>query len=152
MKPGTLDEAALRAAVAYKERGLPAVDSWATRVHDIDPSSAMAYRAASEEATHSYRFDDAVALAEKATSIDADDADAHFDIGLARLRTGDEAGARTELERAWALDNSSGLTKNLLDLLDHLDTFEVIPHNNFIFKFAKDEAPVLRALRHSTRG
>jgi tetratricopeptide (TPR) repeat protein len=33
---------------------------------------------------------------------------------------------------------------NLLDVLDRIDTFEVVAHDNFIFKFEKDEAAVMK--------
>ncbi|HVT48265.1 MAG TPA: hypothetical protein VHD57_10795 [Vicinamibacterales bacterium] len=145
VKPGSLQEAALRAAVAYKREGLAGADTAAARVHDLNPESALGYRAAAEQAARDYRFDDAAALARKATAIDAEDPLAFFDLGLDLLRAGEEADARTALETSWNLDKSSPLTKNLLQLLDDLDTFTVVPHGPFIFKFAPDEAAVLEA-------
>ena len=41
------------------------------------------------------------------------------------MRTGDEKSARTALERSWDLDKSAVVTKNLLDVLDKIDKFEV---------------------------
>jgi Flp pilus assembly protein TadD len=145
VKPGSIEEAALRAAVAYKREGMAGADAAAARVGDLNPESALGYRAAAEQAARDYRFDDAAALARKATAIDAQDPIAFFDLGLDLLRTGDEAEARTALETSWNLDNSAPLTKNLLQLLDDLDTFTVVPHGPFIFKFAPDEAKVLEA-------
>ncbi|MEO8070206.1 MAG: tetratricopeptide repeat protein [Acidobacteriota bacterium] len=145
VKPGSLEEAGLRARLAYKNGGMAAVEAAAVRGREIDPTSAQAYRLASEQAGHQYRFDDAAALARKATALDPNDALAQFDLGLHLLRTGDEAAARTALEASWELDKSAPVTKNLLELLDHLEAFEVVPHNDFIFKFSKEEAPVLRA-------
>jgi tetratricopeptide (TPR) repeat protein len=144
VKPNSIDEAALRAAVAYKESGLDAAEAAATRVNAIVPSSSLGYRIAGEQAARQYRFDDAAALAKKAVGIDASDPIAQFDLGLYLMRTGDEASARAALETSWDLDKSAPMTKNLLDLLDHLDTFVVVPHNDFIFKFAKEEAAVLQ--------
>src|SRR5690606_41514237 len=51
----------------------------------------------------------------------------------------DEAAARTALDISWELDSSSPFTKNLLDVLDVLDTFRVVPHGPFIFKFAAQD-------------
>src|SRR6185503_14452685 len=48
------------------------------------------------------------------------------------------------LERSWNLDTSSRVAKNLLDVLDRIDTFEVVTSGDFVFKFPKDEAAVLR--------
>ena len=106
---------------------------------------ALAYRAAGDQAARRYRFDEAAAFARKATAIDADDPQAHFDLGLYLMRTGDEKSARTALERSWDLDKSAGVTKNLLDVLDKIDKFEVVTSGDFVFKFATEEAAVLRA-------
>jgi tetratricopeptide (TPR) repeat protein len=144
LRPGSLDEAAERAAVAYAQHHPAEVDAAIARAHDIDPTSAKGYRLAGWQASQDYRFDDAVAFAQKAIATDGDDPDAHFDLGLYSLRTGEEKTARTELERAWALDKSNRVTLNLLTMLDKLDAFEVVPDGDLIFKFAKDEAAVLK--------
>jgi tetratricopeptide (TPR) repeat protein len=143
-RPGTVEEAALRTAIAYKETGIASVDAAVARVREIDPSSALGYRAAGEQAARDYRFDDSAALARKATEIDPEDALSHVALGLALMRAGDEPAARTALERAWDLDKSSAVTKNLLDLLDSIDTFQIVSHKDFIFKFAPEESAVLR--------
>jgi tetratricopeptide (TPR) repeat protein len=145
LNPNFAEAVGVRAAVAYKTQGLQAADTAAAALRAINPESALAYRLASEQATHDYRFEDAAALARKGTAIDPEDGTAFFDLGLALLRTGDEPAARTALETSWDLDKSGRLTKNLLDLLDHLDTFDVVAHNDFVFKFAREEAPVLKA-------
>jgi tetratricopeptide (TPR) repeat protein len=144
VKPGTVEEAALRAAIAYKKDGIPGVEAAVGRVQAINPRSSLGYRVAGEQAAREYRFDDAAVLARKATEIDRADPLAHFDLGLYLMRTGDEPAARTALETSFELDRSGRVTKNLLDLLDTIDKFVVIPHNNFIFKFAPEEAEVLK--------
>jgi cellulose synthase operon protein C len=144
VRPGTIEEAALRAAIAYKESGLAAAETAVAAVRAIDATSGLGYRLASEQAARDYRFDDSAALARKATEADPEDAAAHFALGLALMRAGDEPAARTALETSWDLDKSSPVTKNLLDLLDKIDTFEVVSHGEFIFKFVKSEAAVLR--------
>jgi len=78
-------------------------------------------------------------------ALDPDDPAAAFDLGLYLMRTGDEAGARGTLERSWDLDKSNRVTKNLLDLLDTLDGFDVVPDGPLVFKFAKNESKVLAA-------
>jgi tetratricopeptide (TPR) repeat protein len=145
LRPGSIEEAALRVALAYDASGLAGVEDAVARVGAIQPTSALGYRRAGEQAAREYRFDDAAALAKKAVAIDPNDSKAQFDLGLYLLRTGDEVLARTALETSWALDNSAPLTKNLLDLLDRLDSFTVVPHGEFIFKFAPEETAVLQA-------
>lgn len=145
VRPDSIEEIALRAALGYKENGTTGVEVLASRLATLNPRSPLAYRIGSEQAARQYRFDDAAALAKKAVAIDPDDPASQFQLGLHLLRTGDEPQARTALESSWDLDKSSPITKNLLDLLDHLDTFDVVPHGEFIFKFAKSESAVLRA-------
>jgi tetratricopeptide (TPR) repeat protein len=144
VRPNSLEEAGLRAAIAYKAGGLAAAETAAARVATLNPVSPLGFRLAGEQAARQYRFDDAAVLARKAVAIDAADPLSQFDLGLYLTRTGDEAGARTALLASWDLDKSSPVTKNLLSVLDHLDTFDVVTHNEFIFKFAKDESAVLR--------
>ena len=145
VRPGTIEEAALRAAVAYRKGGVAGAESAVAAVAAIDPQSSLGYRAAGEQAARQYRFDEAAMLARKAVEIDPGDALAQFNLGLYLMRTGDEAAARTALDTSWELDRFSRLTLNLLNVLDVVDAFEVVPHGPFIFKFPRDEAAVLRA-------
>ncbi len=145
LRPGSIDEAALRAAIAYKRAGMSGVESAVAAVAAINPQSSLGYRAAGEQAARQYRFDDAAVLARRAVELDRNDSAAQFNLGLYLMRTGDEAAARTALDTSWELDSSSPFTKNLLDVLDVVDGFEVVPHGPFIFKFAKEEAAVMRA-------
>ena len=69
---------------------------------------------------------------------------AYFALGLALMRTGDEPAARTALETSWDLDKSSPSPRTCSTCSIELDTFEIVSHNDFIFKFAKDEAAVLK--------
>jgi tetratricopeptide (TPR) repeat protein len=144
-RPGTVEEVALRAAIAYDEGGAAAAEPMLAALRGIDPRSARGYRVMGEQAERRYRFDDAVGLTIRATKHDPDDARAHTNLGLYLMRTGDEKEARIALERSWSLDISRRLTKNLLDVLDKVDAFEVVPSGPFLFKFHKDEAAVLKA-------
>jgi len=145
VKPGTIDEAALRVRLAYEKRDPKVLDAAIARVKEIDPTSARGWIAAAEQAAQDYRFEEGAQFAQKAVELDGDDPMAHFDLGLYLMRTGDEARARIELEQAWKLDDSNKLTKNLLDLLDSLDKFVVVPSGDLIFKFDPKEAEVLKA-------
>ena len=143
-RPGTMDEALMRVALAYEKHDPGAVDEAIAHVRDIDPRSAAGYRALAERASQSYRFDEAVGLARKAVALDPNDADAYSDLGLSLLRTGDEKEARATLERAWALDKSNPVTKNMLTMLDRLDNFDVVLDGPITYKFDKKEAGALR--------
>ncbi len=144
-RPGTVEEAALRAALAFDEGGLAAAEAGLAAVRAINPRSALGYRRLGEQAERRYRFDEAASLMRMAVKVDPDDPQAHLSLGLYLMRTGDEQDARAALDESWALDKSAQLTKNLLDVLDRIDAFEVVPAGEFMFKFAKDEAAVLQA-------
>ena len=143
-RPGTVEEAALRALLAYADGNRADMDAALARLKTIDPMSALGYRRIGEQAAREYRFDDAAEFAKQATAIDADDPYAFFDLGLYLMRTGDEAGAKTALDRSWALDKSSQVTKNLLDVLDRISAMETVTDGDLIFKFAKNETAVLK--------
>ena len=144
VRPGWVKEAAMRAAIAYAERKPADVDAAIARVREINPLSDLGYRSAGQQAARKYRFLDAAEYARKAVALDGEDAGAWAELGLYLLRTGDETEARTALESSFARDTSDPITKNLLDMLDSLEQFEVIPDGEFIFKFPKDQAAVLK--------
>ena len=68
-----------------------------------------------------------------------------------QLISGDEKAARGALERSWELNKSARLTKNLLDVLDRIDAFEVVQSGDFIFKFAKNNV-ILNGERNGITG
>jgi Flp pilus assembly protein TadD len=144
LRPGTMDEAALRVALAFESKDTAALPAALKRVDEIDPRSARGLRAAGQQAAHRYRFDEAAGFARQAVARDPEDAAAHSDLGLYLLRTGDEETARAELETSFKLDNSDRVTYNLLTMLDDLATFEVVPDGEFIYKFPKADAAVLK--------
>jgi tetratricopeptide (TPR) repeat protein len=144
-RPGSVDEAALRALLAYADGNRAEMDAALARVRAIDPLSALGYRRVGEQAARDYRFEEASQFARQATITDTSDPRAFFDLGLYLMRTGDEAGARTALDRSWALDKSDRVTKNLLEVLDRIGTMEVVTDGDLVFKFAKNEAAVLQA-------
>ncbi len=144
VRPGSVEEAAWRVAVAYADRKPAEVDAALAHVHELNASTDLGYRMAGEQAARNYRFDDAAGFARKAVELDSQDALAQFDLGLYLLRIGDEKSARTALETSWSLDKSNPVTKNLLDSLDKLDKFDVVTSGEFIFKFPTNEAAVLK--------
>jgi tetratricopeptide (TPR) repeat protein len=156
-RPGTADEFALRAVVAYVNHDPAGVDAALARVASVDKRSAIGLRRLGEQSAREYRFEDAAEFARKATAYDPDDPFAFFDLGLYLMRTGDEAGARLALARSWKLDGSNKATKNLLDVLDDLDAtpnavtpMETVTSGDLILKFAKTQATVLKTIRRST--
>jgi predicted Zn-dependent protease len=106
-RPGTSEEAAMRAAIAYYEGGAAAVEPAVAASGEVPPQSALSYRLAGQRAASKYRFDEAATLARKATLIDSEDPDGQVELGLYLLRTGEEKEARVALDLAWSLDKSN---------------------------------------------
>ena len=142
--PSHLDARALAAAVIYLREGRAPFDAEVKRILAINPGFGEVYRAAADLAARNYRFDDAVALAQEAVALDPTNARAHADLGMHLMRTGDEAGARRSLDRAFRADPFDLVTYNLLQLLDTLDTFVVVREGDIILKLHPDEAAVMR--------
>jgi tetratricopeptide (TPR) repeat protein len=144
VRPGTYEEIALRAAVTYANGDIAAADAMIARAVAANPTFVNGYLSLGAQAARAYRFEDAAAYARKAVALEAEHPGAHADLGLYLMRTGDEAPAREELERAFKLDPFDTVTFNLLTLLDTLATFVEVESGPFIFKFPKAEAEVLK--------
>ena len=145
VKPGTRDELAFRAALAYADGRTAEIEPFIAKALAVDPAFGRGYRILARQAALLYRSDDAVVFAKRAVELDPDDPENDADYGTYLMRVGDEKGAREALERAFKADPFNGNTYNLLLNLDTVDGFETVKSGEFIFKFAKDEAAILRA-------
>jgi tetratricopeptide (TPR) repeat protein len=146
VNPDHLEARALQATVAWLEGREPEFERLAQETLKINPLYGEVYRRAGDHAARNYRFDEAVALTRRAVSIDADNMRAHAELGLHLMRTGDEAAARTSLQRVDEADPflSGVLTRNLLRALDEIDKFETITDGKIVIKFHPNEAGVMR--------
>jgi tetratricopeptide (TPR) repeat protein len=144
-RPGTPEEFGYRAALAYADGSSADVDRWVGRARAANPLFGRGYRIVGEQAARLYRFDDAAAFARQATAVDEEDPEGFADLGVYLMRSGDEAAARIALERAFKADPYNGNTYNMLASLDLVDGFETVTAGAFVFKFAKDDAAVLKA-------
>ena len=143
-RPGTADEFAYRAALAYADGRTAEVETWMARALGVNPLFGRGYRIMGEQAERLYRFDDAVTFARKATTVDPEDPEGFAKLGVYLMRTGDEPAARQALEAAFKMDPFNSKTYNLLLSLDLVDGFESVPSGEFIFKFPKYEAALLK--------
>ena len=142
--PEQLDALALNAAIAYVRGDRAAFDVEAKKALAINPAFGEVYRAAASLAAQNYRFDEAVTLARDAVKLDPTNARAHAELGMHLMRTGEEAEARQSLERAFKGNPFDLVTYNLLQLLDHLETFVEVREGDVILKLDPEEAPVMR--------
>jgi tetratricopeptide (TPR) repeat protein len=139
-----LEARSLLAAMSYVRDDRTEYEAEVRRVLAINPAHGEVYRITGDLAARNYRFEEAVALARQAIALDDRNSQAHADLGMHLMRTGDEVEARRALERAFNLDSFNVITFNLLALLDTLDKFVVEQSGDLIVKFHPDEAPVIR--------
>jgi cellulose synthase operon protein C len=146
VNPNSLEARSLQAAVAFLEGREADFERQAQEVLKINPVYGEVYRTVGDHLARNYRFDEAVAMTRRGLKIDPGNAQAQADLGLHLMRTGDEAAARVSLEAAYKSDpfHSSLMTKNLLTLLDDLDTFETITDGKIVMKLHRDEVGVMR--------
>ena len=144
INPLSLDALALSAAVAYIEDRSSDFQQESAAALKINPRFSDAYRVPGDLAAANYRFEEAVVMSRKALEIDVNDVRTLSALGVQLLRTGEEAEARTVLERAFAIDKFDQTTFNLLTMLDSLEKFEVITEGNVVVKLHSSETPVMR--------
>ncbi|MGE3512272.1 MAG: tetratricopeptide repeat protein, partial [Vicinamibacterales bacterium] len=139
----SLEARSLVAGLAFVEDRTADFEAEVARVLALAPKYGDVYRVAGELAASNYRFDEAAALARRAVALEPDNARALADLGVHLLRTGDETGARTALERAFKIDPYHVVTYNLLQMMDTLDDFVTMKEGDLVLKMHKDEAPLL---------
>jgi tetratricopeptide (TPR) repeat protein len=144
INPSSLEAHALMAGLAYVEDKTPEYEAEIAKMLAINPNYGEGYRVIAEMASHNYRYEDAATLVQKANSLTPNDARILSDVGVDLLRTGDEAEARTALERSFQLNGYNQVTYNLLQMMDTLDKFVTVRDGDLILRLDKDEAPVLQ--------
>ena len=142
--PAHLEAHALLAAIAYVKDDKATFDREVATTLAINPVYGEIYRLAGQHAASRYRFDEAVALVEKALALDPTSSRAAADLGMHLLRTGDEPAARRALDRSFRSDPYDIVTFNLLKMLDNLEQFVTVKEGDLVLKMHRDEAPVLR--------
>jgi tetratricopeptide (TPR) repeat protein len=143
VNPSSLEARSLLGALAYVEDKQSEFDAEVAKVLAIAPSYGDVFRVAGELAAHNYRFDEAVTLVRRALEVGPPSARTLLDLGVHLLRTGDEAGAHTVLEESFKRDGFNVVAKNLLTMMDTLDTFATVRDGDLVLRLHKDEAPVL---------
>jgi tetratricopeptide (TPR) repeat protein len=154
VNPISLEAFALQAAIAHLQGRKADFDAVVAKALAINPRYGDIYRVPGANSASHYRFEEAVALVNKAIELEPESARAQGDLGLHLLRTGDEASARAALEKAFKLDGYDVVTYNLLEMLDGLDKFETIKDGDLIVRLHPDEVrvmkePLLRIARES---
>jgi len=144
INPNSLEALAMSAALHYVEGRDAEYKGAINAALEINPLYGEAFRVVGEITARYYRFDEAAEQARRAIAIDRESPRAQADLGLYLMRTGDERNARRALETSFRVDPYDVITYNLLEVLDLLDTFEVITENELIVKLDPSEAGVMR--------
>lgn len=144
VNPNSLDAHALVGALNYVEDNKPDFEAEGAKTLAIAPHFGEFYRVSASLTARNYRFEEAAALARRGLEIDPQNAGTLQELGLDLLRTGDEDGARQALDASWKLDDFSLVTKNLLDMMDRLNTFVTVNDGDVTMRISKEEAPVLQ--------
>jgi tetratricopeptide (TPR) repeat protein len=144
---------ALLAGIALLDGRTTNFEAERMKAFAVNPTYGDVYRTAAWLAAGNNRFDEAISLARQALAIEPDNVRAQAELGMHLMRAGDEIEARRVLEQAWAADQSNPITKNLLDLLDHLAPFKsfnaaaaagAVPAPETVVRLDPAEAPVLQ--------
>ena len=144
VNPNSLEARSLDASIAFLEARTSDFNAQIAEILNINPRYGDAYRLAGEQASHNYRFTEAVEFTKRALALDPDSTQASADLGIQLLRTGDEPGARAALETAFKGDPYDVVTYNLLSMMDTLDKFETIRDGDIVMRLSPDEAAVMR--------
>lgn len=141
--PRSREALSVRAAARFLEGDRAEYEADRQRALQMDPRFAGFFITAAELAVRRGRYADAVALAEEAVAVDSTAWDAWALMGMNQLRTGALEAARSNLERAFAGDPFNVWTKNTLDLMDRLASFETVRSPRFELVLHRDEAALL---------
>ena len=129
--PEALDAWAVIGAVAWIAGDSAGFRAARSSAEGVTPKPAAFYVTLSEAAARQRRYADAERFAVRALELDSLSVPALGALGTNRLRTGDIAAGRAQIERAFAIDPFNLWHKNTLDLLDVLAGFRTVRMGRF---------------------
>ena len=141
INPRSLETHSLRAAMLYLQDQEYETEVTATLA--INPRYGAVYNTLSRYATLTRRTEQAASFARRAIQIAPRLWDAHLNLGMALLRTGQMDTGREEVEKAFKGDPFNLWAKNTLDLLDTMADFRETKRGGFIIKTSAQETDVL---------
>jgi cellulose synthase operon protein C len=141
--PGHAEARALRAGLNRLDDRLADFEAEVAELLRVNPRYGEAYGIPADLLARAYRFDEAVALARRATAVEPSNSRLLAGLGMNLMRTGDETEARQVLDLSFRIDPYDVVTYNLLSLLDTLERFETVEDGLLTFRFDPAEAPVM---------
>jgi tetratricopeptide (TPR) repeat protein len=143
VNPNALDALTLRAGVRFLRGEGAGFEDARQRVFAINPRHAGFYTALAELSVRNRLYEEAVEFAGQAVRLDSLSWSGLQLLGINQLRTGAMDEGRANLERAFAGNPYDAWTKNTLDLLDTLQTYDVSRSQRFTFAIDGKESEVL---------
>jgi len=142
-KPNSAAALSLAAAVHFLRDERSEFEALTKRIRTESPGYVDLYLTLAEIAAQHRRYYAAVDFSNIAVNLHPRAWRAHALLGINRLRLGDMNRGRFNLERAFQGNPFDIWTKNTLDLLDHLDGFQILESDRFILAADQREAEVL---------
>ncbi|HET9065161.1 MAG TPA: hypothetical protein VFN22_05030 [Gemmatimonadales bacterium] len=138
-----LESWAAAGALAWVQGDTVAFAAATRRALQINPRGADYFAAVAEAAARHRRYAGAAELAARGVALDSNSVPSLVALGTNLLRTQQVPEGRAALERAFALDPFHLWTKNALDLLDQMVTFETHRSERFEIVAPADQAALL---------
>jgi tetratricopeptide (TPR) repeat protein len=112
----------------------------------VNPKGAEFYHTVAVALDQRFRYFDAVAMCDRALSLDPDYWPAYWTLGINCLRTGENARGRQFLDRSWEKDKFNVWVFNTRKLIKFMDeNYTSLEDGGFVFYFPKADAAVLTA-------
>jgi tetratricopeptide (TPR) repeat protein len=145
VNPNDLELLSLRAATAFLSDDPAAFEARKKDVFARNPEYSRLYSIVGELAEWEHRYDDIVTMMEEAVKIDPADAKAWAELGLTRMRGGDETGGMDALKKAWEKDHYNIRVYNTLNLYEQTlaNEYETVDSGPFKIRYKKEERAVL---------
>ncbi len=143
VNPRSIEAMTVRAGLQYLRGDQAGFAATRRRVLEENPAYAEFFATLAELSVRNRLYAEAVAFAREAVAVDSISWRAHALLGINELRIGAMREGRAHLDRAFAGDPFDAWTKNTLDLLDTLQTYDEIGSNRFTFAIDGKESGLL---------
>jgi tetratricopeptide (TPR) repeat protein len=145
VNPNDLELLSLRAASSFLADDAAAFEARKKEVFARNAEYSRMYSIVGELAEWEHRYDDIVTMMADATKLDPDDAKAWAELGLTRMRNGDETNGYDALKKAWQKDKFNVRVYNTLNMYDDTiaNHYDMVDAGVFKIRYQKEERAVL---------
>jgi tetratricopeptide (TPR) repeat protein len=145
VNPGSIRALGFLGALHFIREKTADFEAVKKRALTVNPRGAEFYQIVGKAADRHHLYREAVALLKEAKNLDANSSDVLGALGIALLRTGDEAEGLFWLKESWKIDRFNHQVKNLLDLYDDVAKKTVtVKIGHFTIRMPRSEEKLLR--------